>query len=111
MVASRIAIELVISLIYCLYMLGVNLEPTSVLVGDNMAVVLNTTIPASALKKRQRMKQWLSRSLFLVFYSSYGNMYQLYMNARFLWHDNCVCPTNAYMDHKSSNFFVGCTCL
>src|SRR5687767_3287430 len=43
MVASRIAIELVISLRYSLYMLGVNLEPTTVLVGDNMAVVLNTT--------------------------------------------------------------------
>src|SRR5687767_15647101 len=52
MVASRIAIELVIALRYSLYMLGVNLEPTSVLVGDNMAVVLNTTIPSSALKKK-----------------------------------------------------------
>src|SRR5687767_13405778 len=51
MVASRVAIEQIISLRYCLYMLGVNLEPTSVLVGDNMAVVLNTTIPSSALKK------------------------------------------------------------
>src|SRR5687767_15529889 len=54
MVASRIAIELIISLRYSLYMLGVNLEPTSVLVGDNMAVVLNTTIPSSALKKKHQ---------------------------------------------------------
>src|SRR5687768_17785565 len=52
--ASRIAIEQIISLRYCLYMLGVNLEPTSVLVGDNMAVVLNTTIPSSALKKKHQ---------------------------------------------------------
>src|SRR5688572_31921812 len=52
MVASRIAIEQIIALRYCLYMLGVNLEPTSILVGDNMAVVLNTTIPSSALKKK-----------------------------------------------------------
>src|SRR5688500_6787209 len=54
MVASRIAIEQIIALRYCLYMIGVNLEPTSVLVGDNMAVVLNTTIPSSALKKKHQ---------------------------------------------------------
>ena len=33
-------------------MLGVKLENRSVLVGDNMAVVLNTTIPSSTLKKK-----------------------------------------------------------
>ena len=33
-------------------MLGYNLEPSSLLVGDNMAVVLNTTIPSSAIKKK-----------------------------------------------------------
>src|SRR5687767_6113113 len=54
MVASRIAIEQIISLRYCLCMLGVNLEPTSVLVSDNMAVVLNTTIPSLALKKKHQ---------------------------------------------------------
>src|SRR5688500_10405638 len=54
MVASRIAIELVIALRYSLYMLGVHLEPSSVLVGDNMAVVLNTTVPSSALKKKHQ---------------------------------------------------------
>src|SRR5688572_24645856 len=54
MVASRIAIEQIISLRYCLCMLGVNLEPTSVLAGDNMAVVWNTTIPSSALKKKHQ---------------------------------------------------------
>src|SRR5687767_14268825 len=54
MVASRIAIEQIISLRYSLYMLGVHLEPTSVLVGDNMAIVLFTTIPSSALKKKHQ---------------------------------------------------------
>src|SRR5687768_9953231 len=52
--ASRIAIEQIISLRYSLCMLGVKLEPTSVLVEDNMAVVLNTAIPSSALKKKHQ---------------------------------------------------------
>ena len=54
MVASRIAVEMIISMRYFLYMLGINLGPSSVLVGDNMAVVLNTTIPSSALKKKHQ---------------------------------------------------------
>ena len=54
LVASRIAIEQIISLRYFMYMLGVNLEPWSLLVGDNMAVVLNTTIPSSSLKKKHQ---------------------------------------------------------
>ena len=33
-------------------MLGVNLEKQSMLCGDNMSVVLNTTIPSSSLKKK-----------------------------------------------------------
>ena len=31
------------------------MEPSSFLVGDNMAVVLNTTIPSSALKKKHQV--------------------------------------------------------
>lgn len=54
LVASRIAIELNISMKYCLRMLGVKLEESSLLVGDNMSVVLNTTIPSSALKKKHQ---------------------------------------------------------
>jgi hypothetical protein len=46
------AVELIMSMRYCLRMLGVNLEKRSMLVGDNMAVVLNTTIPSSMLKKK-----------------------------------------------------------
>ena len=52
--ASRIAIELIISMRYFLSMLGVRIEPSSMLVGDNMAVVLNTTIPSSMLKKKHQ---------------------------------------------------------
>ena len=54
MVASRIAVEMIMPMRYFLYMLGINLEPSLVLVGDNMAVVLNTTIPSSALKKKHQ---------------------------------------------------------
>lgn len=54
LVASRIAVEMIISFRNYLSMLGVNLEPSSYLVGDNMAVVLNTTIPSSSLKKTQQ---------------------------------------------------------
>ena len=35
-------------------MLGIVLEDTYVLVGDNMAVVINTTLPSSALKKKHQ---------------------------------------------------------
>src|SRR5687768_12055753 len=35
-------------------MLGCNLEPSSLMLGDNMAVVLNTTIPSSAIKKKHQ---------------------------------------------------------
>src|SRR5688572_26543140 len=52
MVASRIAVEIIISMRSFLYMLGTNLEPSSVLEGDRMIVLLNTTIPSSALKKK-----------------------------------------------------------
>ena len=44
LVASRIAVEMLISLRYFLTMVGAKIEPSSWLVGDNMAVVLNTTI-------------------------------------------------------------------
>ncbi len=54
LVASRIAVEVIISLRHFLAMIGVGLEKSSLLVGDNMAVVLNTTIPSSALKKKHQ---------------------------------------------------------
>ena len=54
LVASRIAVEKIISLRYFLSMLGCKLETSSLMIGDNMAVVLNTTIPSSALKKKHQ---------------------------------------------------------
>lgn len=54
LVASRIAVETLISLRYFISMLGCQLEPNSMLFGDNMVVVLNTTVPSSALKKKHQ---------------------------------------------------------
>jgi hypothetical protein len=54
LVASRIAVETMMSLRYFISMLGCQLEPSSLMLGDNMAVVLNTTIPSSALKKKHQ---------------------------------------------------------
>jgi hypothetical protein len=52
LVAARVAVELVIEVRYKLRMLGVPLEETSLLIGDNMSVVINTTLPSSMLKKK-----------------------------------------------------------
>ena len=52
LVAARIAVELVVEMRYKLRMLGVPLEETSLLIGDNMSVILNTTLPSSMLKKK-----------------------------------------------------------
>jgi hypothetical protein len=54
LVASRLAVEQLIALRYSIIMLGCNLEPSSLMLGDNMAVVLNTTIPSSAIKKKHQ---------------------------------------------------------
>ena len=54
LVAARIAIDLLIEMRYKLRMLGIPVEDQSVLVGDNMAVVINTTLPSSALKKKHQ---------------------------------------------------------
>ena len=52
LVAARIAVDLLIEWRYKLRMLGLQLEKVSRLVGDNMSVILNTTLPSSALKKK-----------------------------------------------------------
>ena len=54
LVAARIAIDMIVEMRYKLRMLGVKLEDTSYLVGDNMAVILNTTLPSSSLKKKHQ---------------------------------------------------------
>ena len=52
LVAARIGVEMVMEVRYKIRMLGMRLEGTSLMVGDNMSVVLNTTIPSSMLKKK-----------------------------------------------------------
>jgi hypothetical protein len=51
LVATRLATELVKSLRYKLRMLGVPIDGPTPMYCDNMAVVLNTTVPLSQLKK------------------------------------------------------------
>ena len=55
LVAARTAVHLLIEMRYKLRMLGTKLEEQSVLVGDNMSVVTNTTLPSSALKKKHQL--------------------------------------------------------
>ena len=52
MVAARIAVEIILEIRYALRMLGVPIEKTSLLMGDNNSVLLNTTLPSSMLKKK-----------------------------------------------------------
>ena len=52
LVAARIATELTMELCYNLRMMGVPIEGPALLLGDNMSVVLNTTVPSSVLKKK-----------------------------------------------------------
>ena len=52
LIASHIAVDLILSMCYKLRMLGLCLEHTPMMVGDIMSVVLNTTIPSSSLKKK-----------------------------------------------------------
>lgn len=52
LVTARIGVEMVIEGRYKLRMLGTPLEKTSLMVGDNMSVVINTTIHSSMLKKK-----------------------------------------------------------
>jgi hypothetical protein len=52
MVASRIATEQIVELRFMLRSLGVDLEGPVLMLGDNMSVVLNTSIPSSVLKKK-----------------------------------------------------------
>jgi hypothetical protein len=45
LVASRIATELILEIKYILRSLGVALDGPALMLGDNMSVVLNTTVP------------------------------------------------------------------
>ena len=52
LVASRIAIELILEVRFMLRSLGVALYGPTMMLGDNMSVVLNTSVPSSVLKKK-----------------------------------------------------------
>ncbi len=52
MVAGRVAVEGIIEIRYKLRMLGVPVEEPTLMLGDNMSVILNTTVPSSQLKKK-----------------------------------------------------------
>ncbi len=52
LVAARIATEMVMEVRYNLRMLGVEIDGPALMLGDNKSVVLNTTMPSSALKKK-----------------------------------------------------------
>ena len=52
MIAARIAVELLIAWRIMLRQLPLNVEEQSWLVGDNMSVIVNTTLPSSNLKKK-----------------------------------------------------------
>jgi hypothetical protein len=55
LVASRIATELSLEVRYIFRSLGMALDGPTIISGDNMSVVLNTTIPSSVLKKKHNV--------------------------------------------------------
>ena len=50
--AARLATDQAAELIYTLQMIGVPIDGSALMLGDNKSVVINTTIPSSALKKK-----------------------------------------------------------
>jgi len=52
LVAARIAVEMIMEFRYKLRMMGVKIDGPSVMLVDNEAVVMNTTLPSSTLKKK-----------------------------------------------------------
>ena len=54
LVAARTATELVMEMRYTLMMLGVPIDGPALMLGDNMSVVVNTTLPSSKLKKKHQ---------------------------------------------------------
>ena len=52
LVAARVATELIMEVRYMLRMLGVPVDGPALMLGDNMSIVLNTSMPSSVLKKK-----------------------------------------------------------
>jgi len=54
MVAARIASELILEVRYKLRMMGVPIDGPALLLGDNLSVILSTTVPSATLKKKHQ---------------------------------------------------------
>ena len=52
LVAMRLAMEALLDIRYTLRMMGLKFERTSNILGDNQAMIMNTTLPSSTLKKK-----------------------------------------------------------
>ena len=53
--AGRIANEIVMEFRYKIRMLGVPMEGPSFLLGDNMSIIISSTLPSSTLKKKHNV--------------------------------------------------------
>ena len=54
LVTARIATELIMEVRYQLQMLGVPLAEPATILGNNLSVVINTSVPSSQLKKKHQ---------------------------------------------------------
>jgi len=54
MVAARIACELILEVRYCLQMMGVPMDGPALMLGNNLSIIVSTTIPSSTLKKKHQ---------------------------------------------------------
>jgi hypothetical protein len=52
LVVSRIANELILEVGFMLRSLGVDLDGPTLILGDNISVVVNTSVPSSVLRKK-----------------------------------------------------------
>ena len=52
LVAAKQAVEFILEYRYMLRMMGVNIEKSALMLGDNKSVIVNTTMPSSVLKKK-----------------------------------------------------------
>ena len=52
LVAVKLTVETILTYRTMLRLMGVNAETTSLMLGDNKSVVINTTVPSSVLKKK-----------------------------------------------------------
>jgi len=55
LITARISTDLIIEMKHTFKMLGMKVEESSLLLGDNMSVVLNTIINSSILKKKHNV--------------------------------------------------------